>query len=246
MVALEPLTGLWAAYEAAADSNSLLTDVLTGGCVTTLSDTLAQGTERATRSEAATTHSGAAAARQDLVRTLRFSVFGLADGAASHGWYAGLDAAAGEAQGAAETALKVGADALVYTPVWCAWFLAAMTVLEARGLRAVLPAVRAGLPELYRGNLGFFLPLTGLIYGFVPRDERVLAFGSASLVYTTILSLWSSARAADDGAALEACDVDTAADCLPVPRPPRSVSLLSFGTRRVLVAARRGARRRGS
>lgn len=84
----------------------------------------------------------------------------------------------------------------------------------------------------------------------------MLAFGSASLVYTTILSLWSSSRdraPVDDAAGLdssaelelgvEACDVELdAADCVPVPRPPRSVSLLSFGTRRVLVAARRRVR----
>ena len=55
-------------------------------------------------------------------------------------------------------------------------------------------AVRSAWAELYRGNVGFFLPLTGLIYGFVPIGERVLAFGVASLVYTTILSLWNNAR----------------------------------------------------
>jgi len=44
------------------------------------------------------------------------------------------------------------------------------------------------------GNMGFFLPLTGLFYGIVPREQRVLAFSAASLVYTTILSLWKGAR----------------------------------------------------
>jgi len=42
--------------------------------------------------------------------------------------------------------------------------------------------------------MGFFLPLAGLFYGIVPREQRVLAFSAASLVYTTILSLWKGAR----------------------------------------------------
>ena len=97
----------------------------------------------------------------------------------------------------------------------------------------------------------------------MPRDERVLAFGSASLVYTVILSLWNAARArsAPEAAAagtsssataaaaaaatapLELCDLAAAGDeaCEPLPRPPRAAAGVPFGLRRGLVRARRGA-----
>merc|ERR1712238_624846 len=97
--------------------------------------------------------------------------------------------------------LKTAADILVYTPIWCAWFLATMAVLESPTFGSVtgrvrsIPSVwRSDWAELLGGNIGFFLPLTGLIYGLVPRENRVLAFGLASLVYTTILSIWNESR----------------------------------------------------
>ena len=89
-------------------------------------------------------------------------MFGAADGAASHAWFEALDTVAGEDGTFAQTALKVAADALVYTPIWCAWFLLAFAVLEGRQLRTIPAILRDEWLELFRGNLGFFLPLTGL------------------------------------------------------------------------------------
>ena len=50
--------------------------------------------------------------------------------------------------------------------------------------------VRKGWLDLVRLDLGFHLPLIGLIYGLVPRHQRVLAEEVANLVYATLLSLW--------------------------------------------------------
>ena len=235
MLELAPVE-LWRAYEAAADSNSLLTDVLTAGSINSVSDTVAQLTERKQ-------FTGEVVVCQDVARTTRFVAFGLADGAVSHAWFLALDAIIGEDGSVAETLLKVASDALVYTPLWCIWFLAAFVVLEQRGVRSIPSVVRGQWLELFRGNLGFFLPLTGLIYAFVPRDERVLAFGAASLVYTTILSVWQSAQTAEEGefglCALD--DEDDDGECVPLPRPPRTSAALSFGLRQVIVKARRAA-----
>ena len=141
-------------------------------------------------------------------------------------------------------------------------------------VRTIPRVLRTEWWELYRGNAGFFLPLTGLIYAYVPRDERVLAFGAGSLVYTWILSLWNSARAeardaagqqplggvdaggvgaggvgvemggGDAGSGVELCSL-TEDDCVVMPNaPPRARALLSVGVRRVLVRARRTTSRR--
>ena len=182
---------LWSVYEAAADSNSLATDMVTAGTINVMSDSIAQATEGTNpfASRATPTTGG-----PDFRRIARFGSFGSVDGALSHLWFFALDAVVGEEGTITETILKVVADQLVYTPIFCAWFLAAFVLLEGRDVRSIPSVLRADWFELYRGNAGFFLPLTGLIYGFVPRDERVLAFGLGSLVYTWILSLWNSAR----------------------------------------------------
>lgn len=236
---------LWSWYDAAADSDSLLTDILTSGTINTISDAVAQATER-TPLVAREAPSGG----PDVARTSRFAAFGLADGALSHAWFVELDAVVGDDGTAMQTALKVVADQLVYTPLFCAWFLAAFVVLEGRDARTIPRVLRAEWLELFRGNAAFFLPLTGLIYGVVPRDERVLAFGLGTLVYTWILSLWNSARgpaaerlaAAGGDGAEELCSL--AADgCAPPPRaPPRTRAFLTVGLRRALVSARRSVR----
>ena len=213
-------------------SDGLVVDMLTCACINTASDTLAQATERFQSSSAASF---------DGARTQRLGSFGVADGGVSHVWFLALDGVVGEGQGMLETAVKTAADALVYTPLWCAWFLVAMALLEGRDLGSVPAIVRRDWLELFRGNLGFFLPLTSLIYGFVPREGRVLAFGVASLVYTTILSLWNSARV-PESAELELCAVDDPDPaCEPLPRPTRAV-LLPMRARRVLADARRRVR----
>ena len=57
-------------------------------------------------------------------------------------------------------------------------------------LRCPPTQVRKGWLDLVRLDLGFHLPLIGLIYGLVPRHQRVLAEEVANLVYATLLSLW--------------------------------------------------------
>ena len=75
-------------------------------------------------------------------------------------------------------------------------------------------------------------PLAGHQRALVPRERRVFAFGMASLIYTTILSLWNSKRA-------RAEDEDLPPDPrIPLPRPPRAAIRL----RRVIRATQRATR----
>lgn len=182
---MEP-ADLWRAYEAAAESNSLATDMVTCGCMSTVGDSVAQLTERCSEE--------ASAACQDMTRTARFGAFGFADGAVAHVWFRALDATVGDDGTMQQTLIKMASDALLYTPIWCVWFLTAFVVLERKDVRSIPNVVRNEFNELYRGNLGFFLPLTGIIYGCVPVSSRVLAEELANFVYTTFLSLWNHGR----------------------------------------------------
>jgi hypothetical protein len=175
---------LWRAYETAAETHGLMTDMVTCASINTISDTAAQLTERAVDG----------GSLQDLRRTARFSVFGVADGAVAHAWFENLDAFVGDDGTLTQTLLKVAGDVLVYSPLWCLWFLTAFVILERRELRSLPSVVRNEWPELIFGHNAFFLPLTGFIYGCVPRSQRVLADELANLVFTTGLSLWCHAR----------------------------------------------------
>ena len=258
-------------YQSAAENAGLLTDVLTVGSINTASDTIAQllsiNTEQNLENNQNKDNSQQSKNNlslledpikpsYDTARTLRLSLFGLADGAVSHIWFLALDSVVGEGQGLFDTLLKTAADAFVYTPLWCAWFLAFMTIIEpnpesifinsddsiSNRFQSVFNVWSSDWFELFQGNLGFFLPLTSLIYGFVPREGRVLAFSVASLVYTIILSLWNESRGKDDTFVpvvdMELCAVDDIEqNCAPVPRPSRAI--LPFRLRRVAVKARR-------
>jgi len=245
-------------YESAAVNAGLITDILTCGTFNTVSDTVAQfltGNIELQNDRGNSQQNNRQSREDDPIdtpydsgRTLRLALFGLADGAVSHIWFLTLDSVVGDGQGLSDTLLKTAADALLYTPLWCAWFLAFITIIEpgtnpiTTRFQSIFSVWRSDWLELFQGNLGFFLPLTGLIYGYVPREERVLAFGLASLIYTTILSLWNQSRGKDDTVVpvvnMELCDVDDPdKECVPVPRPPRAV--LPFRLRRVVVKAQR-------
>jgi hypothetical protein len=178
---------------AEVDSSGVLADSLAVACSYAWSDTLAQLTERRLAKAVG------AEGRFDAARMQRLALFGIADGAFHHTWFVILDGLIGDGQGAIQTLSKTAADTLVYTPFWCAWFLLAMAVLESRDVNDV-PAHLRRVPsiwcsdwqELVRGTVGFFLPFTAVIYGFVPLHQRVFAFGCLNLIYTTILSMWNA------------------------------------------------------
>ena len=189
MVELAGAARAWAEV----DSSGMLADSFAVACSYALSDTLAQLTERRLAK------ANGAEVRFDAARTQRLALFGIADGAFYHTWFVVLDGLIGDGQGAIQTLSKTAADTLVYTPFWCAWFLLAMAVLESRDVHDVPEHLRrvpsiwcSDWQELVRGTVGFFLPFTAVIYGFVPIKQRVFAFGCLNLIYTTLLSMWNS------------------------------------------------------
>ena len=146
-------TAVWQWYETAAETNGLLVDMITCACINTISDSAAQATERSSLlallpfHDEAPAASGPGSPEQDVTRTARFGVFGVFDGAVSHGWFLALDSLVGDDGSVVETLAKVVGDALVYTPLWCIWFLAAFVLLERRDVRTVPAVVRDAAPE---------------------------------------------------------------------------------------------------
>ena len=150
----------------------------------------------------------------DVDRLKRFATFGAMDGAVSHWWYHYVEAESAKwpavsflPEGPGRVAQMVAADMLVFSPFWCAFFLAAMTVLAwnqntpgpgpgpkpPRGSlpNAVLVRLSNSWSTLYLGDLLAWIPLNSVLYGLVPADNRVQAFGVINLAYTAVLSWWS-------------------------------------------------------
>eukprot|EP00751_Fragilariopsis_kerguelensis_P018126 CAMPEP_0170843916 /NCGR_PEP_ID=MMETSP0734-20130129/6554_1 /TAXON_ID=186038 /ORGANISM="Fragilariopsis kerguelensis, Strain L26-C5" /LENGTH=161 /DNA_ID=CAMNT_0011212199 /DNA_START=96 /DNA_END=578 /DNA_ORIENTATION=+ len=128
---------MFRSYEYVAENYSLATDIATSGLINTISDSLAQVREERDNDSDVAYDISDESTSFNSIRTIRLTVFGLLDGAVSHVWFVGLDEVVGDGKGLTETVLKTAADAMVYTPIWCAWFLAVMAVLESPNLSLV-------------------------------------------------------------------------------------------------------------
>eukprot|EP00931_Biecheleriopsis_adriatica_P006291 TRINITY_DN107708_c0_g1_i1.p1 TRINITY_DN107708_c0_g1~~TRINITY_DN107708_c0_g1_i1.p1 ORF type:complete len:290 (+),score=63.27 TRINITY_DN107708_c0_g1_i1:51-872(+) len=179
-------------YESLLDSEGVLVDVATAAALNAASDVVAQGTEAMERTGMEKDADGFS-----VSRTLRYGAFGSLDGFAGHHWFETLDAVLPRSgNDVADTALKVLADSLLYTPCWCVTFLAAMALMEGRGPKEAATEVRRDFVELLKGNYGITLPFVALIYGSVPVRYQVAGFACLTLAYTIVLSLWANARGA--------------------------------------------------
>ena len=130
----------------------------------------------------------------------------------------------------------VAADLIVFSPWWCTLFLGAMAAMthvdsdaapSARGAgKAAARRLRSSWKTLYLGDFIAWIPLNGILYGLVPVDNRVQAFGVINLLYTVVLSFWAertrrAERLADAGVSVEAFDA-FGSNILPVARPKKS------------------------
>eukprot|EP00520_Triparma_pacifica_P001663 CAMPEP_0118642514 /NCGR_PEP_ID=MMETSP0785-20121206/5873_1 /TAXON_ID=91992 /ORGANISM="Bolidomonas pacifica, Strain CCMP 1866" /LENGTH=300 /DNA_ID=CAMNT_0006534065 /DNA_START=161 /DNA_END=1059 /DNA_ORIENTATION=- len=181
----------------------LIQDSVTGAAINTISDILAQRRlEYPIHDYIATniTTNITTNIIPDVPRTLNYLRFGIFDGALSHYWFILLDSLIlpTPLNPTLQNISKVILDATVYTPIWCCWFLFYMSITSIPPTNPFTSISKTFLP-LYLGNIGFFLPLTFLIYSQVPIEGRVLAFGTASLIYTTFLSGWNKKREEDIG-----------------------------------------------
>lgn len=127
----------------------------------------------------------------DIERSQRFAAFGLFDGVVTHSWYFSLN---NVVHGTDVWAIgqKVMADALIYQPLWCAYFLFLMTYLEKKNVDGVVHTFKADWWELFANSSWFYVPLSCFVYGFIPTENWLITFSTASFVFTILLSLWKS------------------------------------------------------
>ena len=144
---------------AVGDNDMLLRDMVTVFGTTTLSDAIAQTTERVSSRAAI-----------DRTRLLRFATFGFFDGAVGHSWFIALDSVI-KGTGNVQVIEKIALDTLIYTPLWCLWFVVAQSLLKRNF--DVITSVRNEWRELAWLDLGFFLPLSCIVYSVVPLESRV-------------------------------------------------------------------------
>ena len=144
---------------AVGDNDMLLRDMVTVFGTTTLSDAIAQTTERVSSRAAI-----------DRTRLLRFATFGFFDGAVGHSWFIALDNVI-KGTGNVQVIEKIALDTLIYTPLWCLWFVVAQSLLKRNF--DVITSVRNEWRELAWLDLGFFLPLSCIVYSVVPLESRV-------------------------------------------------------------------------
>ena len=127
----------------------------------------------------------------------------------------------------------VAADLIVFSPWWCTLFLAAMAAMShfesdaapslVGATKAVTRRLRSSWKTLYLGDFIAWIPLNGILYGLVPVDNRVQAFGVINLLYTAILSFWAertrrAERLADAGIVVESFNA-FGSNILPVAAP---------------------------
>lgn len=133
-------------YQSIMTNNGLLADMVTVLGTTSLSDFIAQSTEKSQSLLANNKLS-----QFDSNRLLRFTVFGFLDGAVGHGWFQLLDKVI-NGNGGIFVVEKIAADSLIYTPVWCFWFVSAMSILK--GNFDITQALKSEWKELLWIDLG--------------------------------------------------------------------------------------------
>lgn len=186
-LALSPLDTPLSSFKEIMESNGYLADMLTVFGTTTLSDFIAQTAER---SQQALKADGIPFVF-DAARLKRFALFGFFDGAVGHTWFQLLDK---YITGSDTTAIiqKVIADTSLFTPFWCLWFVIGMAIIK-RNFDFV-GALKSEYKELLAIDVGFFLPLSCIVYSVVPLHARVTFFAVASVLYTTLVSLWNEQK----------------------------------------------------
>ena len=174
-------------YRTSTEQNPIMIDMITLAFTTAISDLIAQSAER---SQDIT--SGKLS--YDLKRVARFALFGFLDGAVGNLWCHNLDKVV---KGSSKLALvaKVIADMFVYTPLWAVFFITTMSLLKGIWrIEELVKELRSQFLELFGIDVGFYLPVNLVVYGLVPLNRRVAVFGLASVVYSTILSLWNEQK----------------------------------------------------
>jgi hypothetical protein len=145
---MEAIMGTMNLYLPQPDSG-LVSDMVVAACLSAVSDGVAQLTESTTPIISTNSSSPKFIFPYDYQRTKRFLLFGFLDGAFGHSWFYILERFIRDNQ-VIDILRKIAADSLLYTPIWCVWFICVMTWLENGHWRGLFDILKKNWFSLFR------------------------------------------------------------------------------------------------
>merc|ERR1719261_2359898 len=180
----------WDAYNAALDSQPLLTKSLTACLLLSGADCAAQVIERE------------ADAGIDFARVLRFAIFGLVLQAPwNHFYYLLLDGAIPPTPDpvSATNLAKVGIDQFLQAPVFTAIIFVFLGALEGQDRLAIERKLSADWWPTMKANWRLWIPATAVNIGLVPPPLRVLYINIVFFFWAIYLSSTANRAAPEEG-----------------------------------------------
>jgi len=177
----------WAAYNAALETEPLITKSITASIIIGAGDAAAQKVESMKSSQ-----------DFDLIRCLRWALFGLVlQGPWNHAFYLLLDSALPPTPDpfTLTTLEKVGIDQFVQAPIFTVIILGFFAVVEGKGLGFAKDQVQNELGGILIKNWSVFLPATFINIAYCPPELRVLFLNCVFFGWVIYLSLFLNADA---------------------------------------------------
>ena len=183
---------LWSDYLTLLDTAPLVTKACTACVIIGAGDAAAQTIER-----------GKTGSEFDVVRVLRWAIFGLVlQGPWNHFYYLLLDGAIPPTPDpfTLTTVGKVGIDQFLQAPIFTIIILAFFAVVEGKGLGYAKDQIKNDLGGILVKNWSVFLPATVINLAFCPPELRVLFLNCVFFGWVIYLSLFLNADEAEEAA----------------------------------------------
>jgi len=185
-VALAGPAELWSGYLDLLATAPLVTKACTAGVIIGAGDVAAQTIER-----------GKTGADFDVVRALRWAIFGLVlQGPWNHAFYLLLDGALPPTPDpfTLTTLGKVGIDQFIQAPIFTMIILCFFAVVEGKGLEFAKNQITTELGGILLKNWAIFLPATAINLAYCPPELRVLFLNCVFFCWVVYLSLFLNAE----------------------------------------------------
>lgn len=168
--------GLWAAYNAALESNPIVTKAFTSFTGFAVGDLLAQFFIEKE-------------ADFDVKRFLRLASFGLLiHGPTSHYFYGFLDNTI-KGVGAVAVFSKVGIDQVIWNPIFGCAFFSYIGMLEGKGIEGCKTKIQNDLKTAVTGSWKVWPIAHAINFRFIPTSQRLLYINSIQIFYNVFLSI---------------------------------------------------------
>ena len=136
---------------------------------------------------------------QDVSWLARWFFCGLLDGSACHYWFYYVQYFAETSlwlHGHIQQALVMNlASTCIFTPAFCAAFLALLSFLETGRIKGAMKRIRLDWRELTSASMKWDIVVNGLVFGLVLPALRVRVSMGAQFVYLVGLAIWDHKRA---------------------------------------------------